>query len=221
MKSTTYKLIFFFFALVLHETIAAQSYYPLNIGQKWTHQYTEYATSDANRTDIKAMIAGEQAREIWSSTEIAFEVRKDSIINGKTYKVIVNKQDPFNIQLVREDNGNFFSFNNETFKEDNFLKTDVKVGDLWLDYENAEQTIATLYIVVEKAASLSIKGKNYNDVIGIGQITAPRQKIIAILKSENPFLPVTYYAKGQGMIYSYRPYPLGDRYSDLEIIIKE
>lgn len=218
MKFNT-SILLLFSVLIFQNSIVAQSYYPLDNGQKWTYRFTEYDAADANRTNINGMMKGNQVRNISSSTEITFEILKDSIINGKTYKVILNRQDPFDIKLIREENGNFFNFNKETFKEDNFLKTAVNVDDVWLDYENMEQTIATLYIVVAKEATMQIKGKTYNDVIGIGKITAPVQKIISILQSENPFLAVTYYAKGQGMIFSYLPYPMSDRYSDLEITI--
>lgn len=206
------------FVFCQHQLIA-QSYYPLEDGQKWTYNYTDYATSDTNRMDISTMISGNHSREVWGTTEISFELKKDSLVNGQLYKVIVNGQNPYDVHLVREDNGDFFLLNNVTFKEENFLKTDVSVDDVWLDYENAEQTIATLYIVVAKEQSMKIKGKTYKNVIGIGKITASVEEIIGILQSENPFIPVTYYAKGIGMVYSYLPYPLSERYSDLEVSV--
>ena len=208
------------FALFQNSTIA-QSYYPLEDGQKWTYNFIDYATSDTNRTNIDAMVSGEHNRELWGTTEVTFELKKDSLVNGQTYKVLVNKQDPFDVDLVREEDGNFFVLNNSTFKEENFLKTVVNVDDVWLDYENAEQTVATLYIVIAKEKTMVIKGKTFKNVLGIGKITASVDQIIAILQSDDPFIPVTYYAKGVGMIYSYMPYPLGDRYSDLEVFINQ
>ena len=204
-----------------HNSVIAQSYYPLEDGQQWTYNFIDYATSDTNRTNIDAMVSGKHNREVWDTTKITFQLKKDSIVNGKNYKVIVNKQNALNMSLVREDNGNFFLLNNLTYKEENFLKTDVNVDDLWLDYEDAEQTRATLYIVIAKEKSMTIKGQTFEDVIGIGKITAPVSKLIMILKSENPFIPVTYYAKGIGMIYNYTPYPLSDKYADLEISIND
>ena len=221
MKYTFCQLTLIAIFVLYYNATAGQSYYPLESGQTWTYNFIDYATSDTNRTNIEAMTSGKHHREVWATTEITFELKKDSIVNGHTYKVIVNKQNPFDVSLIREDDGNFFMLNNETFKEENFLKTAVNVEDLWLDYENAEETIATLYMVIAKEKSMQIKGKTFNDVIGIGKITASVKQIVAVLESDNPFIPVTYYAKGIGMIYSYAPYPLGDRYSDLEIFIED
>lgn len=221
MKHTFCQLMLVAIFALCYNSTTAQSYYPLTDGQTWSYNFIDYATSDTNRTDIDAMISGKHNREVWSTTEVTFELRKDSVVNGQRYKVIVNKQNPFDVNLVREEDGNFFMLNNSTFKEENFLKTTVNVDDVWLDYENAEQTIATLYMVVAKEKSMQIKGKTYNDVIGIGKVTASVEQIVAILQSDDPFIPVTYYAKGIGMIYSYLPYPLGGRYADLEVSVRE
>ncbi|MFK7949512.1 MAG: hypothetical protein AB8G11_18110 [Saprospiraceae bacterium] len=221
MKHTFYHIMLIVLFALCYNSITAQSYYPLKDGQTWKYNFIDYATSDTNRTNVDAMVSGKHNREVWSTTEVIFELRKDSVVNGKNYKVIVNKQNPFDVNLVREEGGNFFMLNNSTFKEENFLKTDVNVDDVWLDYENAEQTVATLYMVVAKEQTIQIKGKTYNNVIGIGKVTASVERIVTILQSDNPFIPVTYYAKGLGMIYSYLPYPLGGRYSDLEVSVRD
>lgn len=221
MKHTFCQLMLVTIFALCYNSTTAQSYYPLKDGQTWTYNFIDYATSDTNRTNIDAMVSGNHNREVWATTETVFELKKDSVVNGQSYKVIVNKQNPFDVNLVREEDGNFFMLNNKTFKEENFLKTNVNVDDVWLDYENAEQTVATLYMVVAKEKSMQIKGKTYNDVIGIGKITASVEQIVAVLQSDNPFIPVTYYAKDIGMVYSYLPYPLGERYADLEVVIKD
>jgi hypothetical protein len=198
----------------------AQSYYPLEVGKSWTYTMTDYATSDTNRTNLVAMETGQHNREKWSSVEILYTVKRDSVVNGKVYQLITNNKNPFEFDLVRQEAGNYFRLNSSTFKEENFLKTGVEVGNMWLDYENEEQTMATLYVVSSIDKEKTIKGKSYKNVIGIGQITAPVTSIIAFLQEGDTFLPTKYYAEGVGMVYSYMPYPLSGTYSDLEMAIK-
>ena len=208
------------FAMIQTSTFA-QSYYPLEIGKSWTYTITDYATSDTNRTNLQAMETGNHNREKWSSTDIRYTVKRDSVVNGKTYQLITNNKNPFEFDLVREEDGNYFRLNSSTFKEENFLKTGIEEGNMWLDYENEEQTVATLYVVSSIDKEKKIKGKNYKNVIGIAQITAPVTTIVAFLQEGETFMPIKYYADGIGMIYSYMPYPLGGTYSDLETMIKE
>ncbi|NJN78343.1 MAG: hypothetical protein HC803_08475 [Saprospiraceae bacterium] len=205
---------------IFQNSLTAQSYYPLEIGTSWNYTVTDYATSDMERTNLDAMVSGAHKREKWGSVDIRYSVKKDSLVNGKLYKVITNSKDPFLVELVREEDGNYLRLNSTTFKEENFLKTDVEVGNMWLDYENEEQTMATLYVVSSFDNQKTIKGKTYQNVIGIGQITAPVTQIIAFLNEENPFIPTKYYSKGVGLIYSYFPYPLSGTYSDVEITMK-
>lgn len=206
---------------IFHNSTAAQSYFPLDLETTWTYDLNNYATSDTNRTDLEAMVSGKQQREEWGSSEVTYKVRRDSVVNGQTYKIITNTKDPFEIDLVREENGNYFRLNDNTFKEENFLKTAVKQGDLWLDYENAEQTIATIYVIISVDKTKKIKGKIYNDVIGIGQVTASVEQLMAYLQEDNAFMPTKFYAKNIGLVYSYIPYPLGNTYADTEMVIKK
>jgi hypothetical protein len=207
------------FAMIQNSTFA-QCYYPLEIGKSWTYTVTDYATSDTNRTDLQAMETGNHNREKWSSVDIRYTIKRDSVVNGKTYQLIINNKNPFEFDLVRQEDGNYFRLNSSTFKEENFLKTGIEVGNMWLDYENEEQTMATLYVVSSVEKEKTIKDKKYKNVIGIGQITAPVTTIVAFLQEGETFMPTKYYAEDIGMIYSYMPYPLGGTYSDLEIIIK-
>ncbi len=221
MKKYMFQIVCVATLTCLQTTINAQSYFPLDLGAKWSYTVTDFATSDTNRMNLKAMVNGEHKREKWSVNEITYQVRKDSVINGKSYKVITNSKDPFERTLVREEAGNYFQFNNKTFKDDNFLKTDVKVDDIWLDYENPEQTAATLYVVISIDNTKVIQGETYKNVIGIGQITASMEQIVEFVRSGSQFMPIKYYSKGLGLIYSYMPYPLSGTYSDLEKAIKQ
>lgn len=222
MKKHQYLTITLFVILtVFQNTVDAQSYYPLEVGSMKVYKEIDYATSDTNRTNLEVMVSGNHKREKWRTEEVKYEVMKDSVVNGKTYQVIRNSRTPFDLELVREDEGNYFKFDNQTFKEKNFLKTNVEVGNMWLDYENAAQTIATLYIVTSKDNQKIIQGKVYKNVIGVGQITAPVAHLIGFLQEENIFMPTKYYAEGIGLIYSYAPYPASDTYSDLERTIMD
>jgi hypothetical protein len=207
------------FAMIQNSTFA-QSYYPLEIGKSWTYTITDYATSDTNRTNLQAMETGKHNREKWSSIDIIYTVKRDSIVNGKTYRVITNGKNPFEFDLIRQEGKNYFRLNNSTFKEENFLKTDVEAGNMWLDYQNEAQTEATLYVVTSIDKEKVIRGKNYKNVIGIGQITASVTQIVSFLQQDNLFMPTQYYAEDIGLIYSYMPYPFSGTYSDLETAIK-
>jgi hypothetical protein len=218
MKKYQYLIVVF---IIFTNTTFGQSYYPLEVGKSWSYTLTDYATSDTNRTNLDAMINVSNQREKWGSIDIKYTVKQDSTVNGKIYKVITNNKNPFEKELIRKEDGNYFRLNDQTFKEENFLKTDVEVGNMWLDYENEDQTIATLYVVSCVDKQKIIKGKTYRNVIGIGEITAPVAQIIVFLqKEDNNFLPTKYYADGIGMIYSYVPYPVSGTYSDLETSIK-
>lgn len=199
----------------------AQSYFPLDFGTTWTYNTTYFATSDTGRNNMPIMLSGAHNREVWGSTEITYEVKKDSIVNKQTYKVITNTKNPFDIDLIREENGNYFRLNTQSFKEENFLKGNLKVGDLWLDYQNAEQTLATLYMVVSLDKTKNIKGKTYNNVIGIGEITSSMERLMEYLQEDSSFIPTKYYAEGIGLVYSYFPYPVSNSYSDVEQAIKQ
>lgn len=216
MKKVLYHIVIIFLFSISQNSLFAQSYYLLEEGEKWTYNFIDYATSDTNRTNLEAMLSGVHSREQWAKTEVTYQVRKDSTVNGKSYKVITNTQNPFDVTLIREENGNYFKLNNVNFKEENFLKTNVNVDDVWLDYENQEQTMATIYMVLAKEDKMTIKGKTFENVIGIGHFTASVDDIISFLQNDDTFMPVKYYAQDKGMIYSYEPYPLGGTYSDLE-----
>jgi hypothetical protein len=220
MKKHQYLIAIIAIFAMLQNSTFAQSYYPLEIGQSWNYTMTDYATSDTNRTNLVAMETGIHNREKWGSVDIRYTVKRDSIVNGKTYQVITNNKNPFEFDLVRQEEGNYFRLNSLTFKEENFLKTGVEVGNMWLDYENEGQTIATLYVISSVDKEKTIKGKIYKNVIGVGQITAPVTSIVAFLQEEETFMPTKYYADGIGMIYSYMPYPLSGTYSDVEISVK-
>jgi hypothetical protein len=206
---------------MFQDSVFAQSYYPLEIGKSWTYTVTDYATSDTNRTNLAAMESGQHNREQWGVVDIRYTIKMDSVVNGKIYQVITNSKNPFEFDLIRQEAGNYFRLNRVTFKDENFLKIGLEVDNMWLDYENEEQTVATLYIISSVDKEKIIKGKTYKNVIGIGQITAPVTSIVALLQEDETFMPTKYYADGIGMIYSYIPYPLSGTYSDVEMVVKE
>lgn len=220
MKKHQYLIATIVILILFQNSTFAQSYYPLEIGKSWSYTVTDYATSDTNRTNLQAMETGNHNREKWGSIDISYVVKRDSVVNGKTYKVITNNKNPFEFDLVRQEGDNYFRLNNSTYKEENFLKTNVEIGNMWLDFENEEQTVATLYVVTCIEKEKVIKGKTYKNVIGIGQVTASVAQIAAFVEEGETFMPTKYYAEGVGMIYSYMPYPLGGTYSDLETAIK-
>jgi hypothetical protein len=202
--------------IILGFTMFAQSYYPIELGTSWTYNVTDYATSDTSRKHNESMLSGEHNREEWGIQKMKIVVEKDSIINDKTYRVLANTNGS-KVELVREENGNYFRFNNNTFKDDNFLKPGLEVGNLWIDYSNAEQTIATIYKVISMDKQKTIKGRNYKNVIAISEYTGSTEQFFAIFRSNQAFPIVSYYAEGVGLIYNYTPYPLGNTYSDLEV----
>ncbi len=196
----------------------AQSYYPLDLGKEWVYNVTEYATSDTMRTHNEAMLSGKHNREKWGKQKVKILIEKDSTVNNKTYRVVANANGS-KVELVREENGNYFRFNSKTFKEDNFLKANLEVGNIWLDYSNPEQTTATVYKVVSIKQQQFIKGKTYNDVIAISEYTGSMEQIYSLFTNKAAFPITKYYAKGIGLIYNYMPYPMGGTYSDVEVAL--
>lgn len=220
MKKIACKIAFTAIGTLLGFTAFAQSYFPLDIGKSWTYDVTEYATSDTVRVHSEAMLSGEHSREEWSKQKVKFVIEKDSVVNGKTYRVIANANGSKS-ELVREEDGNYFRFNSRTFKDDNFLKSNLEVGNVWLDYGDAAQTFATVYKVVGVKKNKEIKGKVYNDVIAISEFSGSMEQIYSLFTNKVAFPITKYYAKDIGLIYDYTPYPLGTTYSDMELCLSK
>jgi hypothetical protein len=220
MKKIARNIVLITIGTLLGITAFSQSYYPLDLGKSWTYDVTDYATSDTSRNDYAAMLSGKHNREEWGKAKVKFVIEKDSILNGKTYRVVANANGS-EVKLIREENGNYFRFNNRTFKDDNFLKPNLKAGNIWLDYSNPDQTVATVYKVITIDKQKMIKGKMYNNVIAISEFTGSMEQIYALFTNKAAFPITKYYAENIGLIYNYMPYPLGGTYSDLEISLSK
>lgn len=216
MRKIVCNIVFTLIGTLSGITAFGQSYYPLELGTSWTYNITEYATSDTSRMHNESMLSGKHNREEWFSAKAKFFVEKDSMINDKSYRVIANTNGS-SVELIREENGDYFRFNNNTFKEDNFLKSNLELGNLWIDYHDATQKAVTVYKVVSISKQKVVKGKNYDNVIGISQFTGTTAQFFSMFNNKKAFPTIKYYAKGVGLIYEYTPYPLGRTYSDLEI----
>jgi hypothetical protein len=220
MKQTIFFAALLTLAAALPHSLEAQNYYPLDLGKTWTYQVTEYATSDTNRTDTKGLLNGTAKREQWGTATVTHTVQKDTLFNGKTYKIIGSSRDGSR-QFVRFEGSDFFRFNAETFHEDNFLKSGLTEGNLWIDYANEAQTAGTLYKVVKVHQQLVVKGKAYQNVLEIGEMNGTLEQLVTFIQYKQPFTLTKYYAPNVGLIYQYAPYPFGGTYSDLEMVLQQ
>lgn len=159
------------------------NYSPLSAGSSWTYNFTENASS--------------------AKTFTLTVTDKDTVVNGRTYKVLTNSDGSQNNYLAKSDSNyyRFAAFADIGSFEELYLKDNREVNSTWpgtatINYLGSPfPLVADLtYTIKEKGISHSVNGKAYNDVIHI------RLDIDIALAGGNVGGGDFYYAKDIGLI---------------------
>ena len=191
--------------------ILPESYFPLNVGAKSIYLTRWIPSSHTDSifqiSDTSNLVSNPDYPII--SQIIEWKVEKDSIVKGKLYYKLVNTG-TYNNRLLRNENGVIYNIDipptGESFPmstvEYPILKENANAGDFW----TADNFIFT---VIEVKKSYTLNGKTYNSV----------QYIKKEVYTDGKLWLTEYqmYAAGIGLIYSYKPYPLSERYIDVEM----
>ncbi len=159
------------------------NYSPLTVGSNWTYNYTEGTSSPTTFT--------------------ATVTDKDTVINGKTYKVLSSSDDSGNKYMAKIDSNyyRFASFSGIGSFEELYLKDNRPVNSTWLNSTSftlpgipLPLTADLTYLVKEKGISYPVNGKSYSDVIHI--------TVTVSVLTQNIGGGDFYYAKAIGLIES-------------------
>lgn len=157
------------------------NYSPLTVGSNWTYNYTE----------------GTSSPDMFTLTV----TDKDTVVSGKTYKVLSSSDESGNNYLAKIDSNyyRFASFPGIGSFEELYLKDNLPVNGTWRDSTSfsipgspVPLTADLTYFVKEKGISHIVNGKTYNDVIHINVTIS----VFSLSFGGGDF----YYAKDVGMI---------------------
>ena len=165
---------------------APSNYQPLSAGSTWT--YSSTANSVTKSYTITA-------------------TAKDSVIDGKTYKVFFNNGGPHEYYYKTGNDYYRYSF----FEALNqaldllYLKENYSVGDKWTQNKNAtingvNGTAILECVVAAKGVSHTVNGKTFTDVIDIK--INPTFSVNGILLTNNKADIHYYFANNVGFIHS-------------------
>ncbi|MFN4286185.1 MAG: hypothetical protein ACK4E8_09510 [Lacibacter sp.] len=139
---------------------------------------------------------------------------RDTTINGRPYRVFTNSAGPNEYYL--QSGSDYFRFSslaelNNQVVELLYLKTNLSVGQTWVEVKTVNATItglgtqpvtATLtFTVAEKGIRHTVNGVTYNDVIRID--VTPSFSLMASAIPVNSSNIRYYYARNVGMIQSF------------------
>jgi hypothetical protein len=157
--------------------------------------------------------------EIWGSDTTTLTIRGDTLIEGITYKKILNEYGSLE-KVVRRQGGQYFGRNHELYggfsKEFLFLDTSVPVNGSWEHVKN-EGRYKTEYVVTEVNATHIVHGVEYKNVIKVE--VNYYEKLAGDSNFELLYSAKHSYANGVGEIYAYYPYPASNMFSNLKISI--
>lgn len=158
---------------------------------------------------LKKNISTEDNATVWSTDTVTFTVLGDSLIEGITYKKILNKYG-FLEKVIRKEGSKYFGRHHELYgnftQEYMFLDTDVPVDGSWEHIKNEGMT-KTEYVVKAVDARHSINDVEYTNVIKIE--VNYYDKYTDGVNFELRFSTAHYYADGVGEIYTYYPSAAG------------
>jgi hypothetical protein len=165
---------------------ATTNYQPVTSGSTWTYS-SAYSTGSSNYT--------------------LTATSKDSVFNGRTYKVFSNSNGANEYYCISGSDYYRYAFVNALNQSVDllYLKDNAAVGDKWSDTKNITiQGVAVTAVIetkiAEKNISYSVNGKTYTNVIHIKVSPAFSVGSLSIVTTTND---VNYYfAKGVGLIYS-------------------
>ena len=180
-----------------HEpNITNRDYYPLNENTGWEYLRQYFATDDSKTF-------------LWADT-VKLTIKGDTLLDGITYKKVVNDQGAINKALRKEGN-KYYGRNHELYggfaKEYLFLDEDASLNTTWTHYkDNGDRTVYTVEAV---NSSRKYNGITYPDVMEL--------QVEYYTGDELHFTTSHYYARGVGEIYAFYPYPASFTYSNLDI----
>ncbi len=165
-------------------TTATVNYSPLTTGSSWTYDYTENASA---KQPFTLTVTG-----------------KDTVVNGRTYKVLTSSDDTENKYLAKSDSNyyRFASFADIGSFEELYLKDNRDVNSTWtsaqtFNYSGSAIPANLIYTVKEKGVSHTVNGTAYNDVI---HIRLDISVMLPIIGNSNIGGGDFYYAKDIGLI---------------------
>ncbi len=154
---------------------------------------------------------------IWYSDTVTLTVLGDTLVEGISYKKIVNEYG-FLEKIVRNESTQYFGRNHELYggfsNEYMFLDTKVRVDSSW-DYIKDGGNTKTEYVVKKAGANLTVNGVEYKDVIELD--VNYYNNYTDGINLELWLSAKHYYAKGIGEIYAYYPPTLSGMYNNVRI----
>jgi hypothetical protein len=181
-----------------------ESYFPMDNNREWNYQ-RRLSFNAENHLDI-----------LWDTLKIV--VKGDVVVDGKTYKEMVDNKGMFN-KLIRIEGSKYYGRNHELYGNDYsheyiFLDTNKDVGESW-SYLKDDGFSKTEYIVLAKNTTDNVLGLEYKKVI---ELQVNYYQLSADSQFEEYVLWVTAfhkYAEGVGEIYNFYPAPVSGIYGDL------
>jgi hypothetical protein len=162
-------------------------YFPLEESRQW--QY------------LRSVADGEVDSPTPGADTLTLTIGAELELDGKIYREILGEEG----RVVRVDGSKYFGRRHELYFSDTteyvFLDTDKEAGESWFYLKNDGAT-KTEYVIEAKNTSVSINGKQYQNVIKVrvNYYAANEQGTFEYLNSA-----FHYYAAGTGEIYRFYP----------------
>lgn len=180
-----------FFSCKKDPVIPESDYFPLVAEKEYTYQRQLIQTFDSS------IISDEPV--IWKTT-------RDTVIAGKTYngRTIPEENGSWDLFFLRKEGTVHFYRKPWDDTEYPMLDASRPVGYTW-------QCTNTTFEIAGKYESKTYEGKTFYDVIEVKEYAADQPENFAL----------TGYANYKGMVYEYRPYPLGLYYTHSRSVLVE
>jgi hypothetical protein len=190
------------YACISHDIEPVKDYFPL---------------SQTAKTVYKKEFIFSSNEIIWTPDTVTLSVSRDTLIDGLTYKRIVNEYGMLE-KVVRREGDKYFGRNHEAYggfsKEYLFLDVSVPTGGTW-EHIKDEGFNKTEYVVKETNATQLVNGVEYKDVIKID--VNYYSKYLDGVNFSLLYSAQHFYANGFGEIYAYYPAPVSGMFCDLNI----
>jgi len=178
-----------------------------------------FPLSEKAKTVYKKEFISTADESVWATDTVTLSVSGDTLIDGLTYKKIINEYGLLE-KVVRREGGKYFGRNHEMYggftMEYLFLDVNVPANGMW-DHIKEEGMTKTEYVVKEVKSNQVINGIEYKNVTKIE--VNYYNKYNDGINFELNYSALHYYADGVGEIYTYYPYPASGMFCDLNISI--
>ncbi len=147
-------IMFFFTNCKKESEPAAPNFSPLTPGTNWTYKYTEGTATSTFKLTV---------------------TNRDTVVNGKTYKVVTSSDGTTNY-MAKVNNDYYRSTSFPAIGVNNFeelyLKDNKAVNDSWtgtaaINYSGASINANLTYTIKEKGVSRTVNGKAFDNVIKV------------------------------------------------------